>query len=104
MLVIRQSSEDEQELEVRLGRVYLEFGIVRWTFVDEEGKPVPVERALIRKLSWQAVFPVANAASTLYSEDLLRPLVGAASRSSPNGHTAPSTSARRRSSSTRQKR
>lgn len=104
MLVIRESNSDPEELEVRLGRVFLRFGIVRWTFVDDTGQVLPVNRDLIAKLPWSAVYPLANKASDLYSQDLLRPLVAAASKSSRNGHTARSTSVRRRSSSTPRKR
>lgn len=104
MLVVRESNADSEELEIRLGRVYLKYGIVSWTFVDEQGQPVPVTRELTGKLAWPAVYPVANKASELYSQDLLHPLVEAVSRSSRNGHTAPSTSAKRRSSSTPRKR
>ena len=87
----------------KLGRAYLEYNVTGWSFLDEKGEPVPVSRDLIRHLSWDALFPLAEKAAELYSEALTRPLVARASKSSPNGHTARSTSAKRRSSSVRPK-
>ena len=104
MYVIGQGISDPEQLEQELARVYLEHGIARWTFVDEQGQPVPVEKDTIRHMTWTVAYPIADKASDLYSQDLLRPLVARASALSQNGHTAKSTSARRRTSSARQRR
>ena len=84
--------------EEKFGRVYAEHGIVDWTFVDEDGEPVPCTPDLIARLGWDVIYPVAVKADDIYSEGILRPLVARASRSSRNGHTARSTSPKRRPS------
>lgn len=93
-----------ETLTESLGRVYVEHGIVGWTFLDEKGDPVPVSRDLIRKMKWEALYPVANRASLLYSEDFLRPLGLGKSISSRRSQTRGSTSRKSRSSSRSRKR
>jgi hypothetical protein len=103
MLIINEGL-DVGTVTEKLGRLYVERGVVRWSFVDDGGEPVPVTRALLGRLNWDAIFPIANKAAELYSEALVRPLVAQASKSSSNGHTAPSTSPKSRRSPSRPRR
>ncbi len=103
-LGINQAIADsgESTIQEALGRAYLMGGIVDWTFVDETGQKVPVNRQIIKKLRWgEAVFRLADRASEMYGVTALAPLVARIPTSSPNGRTAVSTSASKRSSSKR---
>lgn len=99
--VIRAVGGDADLLAEKIGRVYAEHGIVDWTFLDDDGEPVPCTPEMVARLSWDVLYPVAEKGDEIYSEGILRPLVAKASRSSRNGHTAPSTSRKRTSSSKR---
>lgn len=88
----------EEDVQVRMGRIFIEHGVTGWTFVDEDSKPIPVSREMLRRLSWEAILPIANTAANLYAEELTRPLVASRSASSPSGRTARSTSRKRKSS------
>ena len=99
---IRAAQTDDDVLPEMLGRAYARFGIVDWTFEDADG-PVPCTAANIERLSWDVIYPIAERGDELYAQSLLRPLVARASASSRNGHTAPSTSATRKRTSTRRK-
>jgi hypothetical protein len=103
MLIINEGL-DVGTVTEKLGRLYVERGIVRWNFLDEGGEAIPISPDLLRRLNWDAIFPIANKAAELYSEALVRPLVAQASKSSSNGHTAPSTSAKSRRSPSRPRR
>ncbi len=92
------------ELTEALGRAYAEHGIIDWTFLDDDGEPVPVTKQNIRQLSWAAVYPVAERGDTLYAEELLAPLRDRLPKSSPSGRTGRSTSPKKSSTSTRPKR
>jgi hypothetical protein len=87
-----------------LSRLYVQFGIARWTFLDEKGDPVPLNHRNVARLDWDAVRPIAEKADELYAEKITRPLVAAVSKSSRNGRTAQSTPARTRSSAKPRKR
>lgn len=109
MRVAATGDGDTASIEERLGRAYLVWGIVSWTFVDEEGKPVPCTRENIRKLRWNdATYAIADKASDLYG-DALDPLVTAVNRlalttsSSRNGRTTPPTSRTRSGSASRRR-
>lgn len=103
MHVLSRGAPDTATIIGALGRAYLIGGIVRWTFVDEKGDPIEVTPYNVAQLKEEIVLPVADKADDLYSERLMRPLVARASKSSRNGHTARSTSARRTTSGTRRK-
>lgn len=90
--------------EEELGRAYARFGIVDWTFVDDNGLPVPCNDDNIRRLTWEVIYPVAQKGDDLYSEELIRPLVQRASKSFQRGQTGQRTSPSKRSTSTRRKR
>lgn len=90
------------EFKEPLGRIYAQYGIADWTFLDDDGEPVPVTQENIARLSWAVVFPIAERGDVLYGPALLAPLVAQASKSSRNGAT--STSAPTKSSAARPKR
>ena len=96
------SVENEEVMSKGLGWAYVTNGIVDWTFEDN-GVKVPCTPLNIRRLKWDVVYPIANKASDLYSEDLFRPLVARASKSSRNGQTHDSTLATTGRSSRRPK-
>lgn len=91
-----QSSTDGQPATGEIAELYLREGIEAWTFVDDSGEPMPVSQA---NLDWfmddyALAYPVADAASGLYTDVIFAPLQTAASGS-------PSPTARRRRSSRR---
>jgi hypothetical protein len=102
--VIGSAIGDVIEMTAALGRAYTIAGLVRWDLLDEHGKPVPVTTDAIDGLSWTEIEPVADKASLLYSEDVMRPLLERLRKSSPTGSTGGSTSRSRQSSAKRRKR
>lgn len=93
-LYVIRASENEADLRGALAGVYLRNGIVAWSFVDEDRRPVKVAPDAIERLLPFADggLLVADAADALYSNEVLRPLVARSSISSPDGPTAASTS------------
>ena len=77
-----------------LAQVYLEYGIVAWTFVDAKGQPRPVTPETIAELlPWdEGGMEVGERADELYSDRVFAPLARRSARSSPPGPTAPPTS------------
>lgn len=99
---------DESRFMARLGKICLVDGLVWWNLQDDEGKPIPLSRAVLESgaLSWDGTLePLANHAADKYGEEALRPLARMAAlgkqaaTSSPRGRTGPSTSRSPRSSS-----
>lgn len=99
---------DESRFMARLGKICLTDGLVWWNLQDDEGKPIPVSRAVLESgaLSWdETLEPLANKAADLYGEEALRPLARMADSTRPvapsseSGPTRPSTSRNRASSS-----
>ncbi len=86
-----------------LGRIYIQFGIAEWNFLDENGNPVPINLRSGAQFDWDAAAPIYEKADELYAEKITRPLVARVSGSSRNGHTARSTSPKPRSSGARRK-
>ena len=76
-----------------LAAVYLEYGIVGWTFVDAKGSPRPVTPETIAELlPWdEGGMEVGEAADTLYSDRVFAPLARRSAKSSPPGPTEPPT-------------
>jgi hypothetical protein len=75
---------------------YLLHGVESWSLVDDKGKPLPVTKPNIREHllgDIDAATAVADEADELYAEAVMRPLLQAASTSSPPTPTEPSTSA-----------
>jgi hypothetical protein len=70
-------------------------GVEKWTLVDENGKPTPVNRATINDrllADVMAAAEVAEAVDELYGERYLLPLLNRVSNSSPHTPTAGSMS------------
>jgi hypothetical protein len=82
------------QLQEMLGAVFVRYGVIDWNVVDEKGKPVPVTPdAVEARLTWdRGGLEVANAASDLYTEAIIAPLVKGLSSSQEPGPTEPSTS------------
>lgn len=74
-----------------LAAVYLEYGIVSWTFVDAQGRQRPVAPETIAELlPWdEGGMEVGEQADTLYSDRVFAPLARRSARSSPPGPTEP---------------
>lgn len=103
--VVREwaGKSDVHAFTIALSRSYLRQQVAGWNLVDADGAPVPYSADALLS-DFDTARAVADAADELYSERLLAPLVAAVSKSSPGGATAPSTSARTPSASTRRKR
>lgn len=100
---IAKANDDPALLELYLGRVFIEEGIISWTFVDEEGDaygitPDNIERLLPWSKGGQLV---AEKANDLYGEAILVPLVRQSMTTSKPGSTNGSTSPTRTSRSSR---
>lgn len=103
---ISKAGGDPALLEILLGRVLIEEGIVGWTFVEEVtegGKttvlPVPIDPETIeRLLPWgKGGSDVAERANDLYGEAILGPLVRRSMLTQQPGQTNGSISANRAS-------
>lgn len=94
---------DPKGIEASLGEVYIRHQVAGWNLTGDDGAPLPWSPDLLLS-DWSACRPVLDKADGLYSEALLAPLVATVSTSSQGGQTAPSTSPRTRSASTRRKR
>lgn len=87
-------------LEGYMAEAYMTFGIRAWSFVDEEGDGIPVDPAapewretVEELLPWaQGGAEVVDRADSLYSEEVLRPLLSRTSTSSQGGQMDGSTS------------
>jgi hypothetical protein len=107
-MAIRKVGNDPTLLVGEMARVYLNNQITAWSFVDDEGKPIPVAynamdwaETVARLIPWwNGGYEVANAADNLYAERILRPLTSRSSTQSPGGQTAGSTSPTQPSGST----
>lgn len=85
-----------------LGMCFLTDGLMRWTLLDDDGKPIPANEETLASgaLDWDTTLaPIAEKADTLYAESVLRPLLARLPRRSRNGQTAASTSPNPASSS-----
>ena len=93
---IGSAGNDTSRLETLLGRVFIEEGIVGWTFVEGDA-PVPVTPANIdRLLPWgRGGSLVSERANELYSEDILSPLVRRSQSTRQPGPTSVLTSVTR---------
>lgn len=108
MAAIRETGDDEPMMMGQLARIYVTLGIRAWSFVDHEGRPVPVRPGtagwpdlVADMLPWdRGGKVVSDRGDELYSEAVLRPLLPRSSMPSQDGPTAASTSATPRSGST----
>ena len=94
---IAAAGNDAARLESMLARVFIDEGIIGWTFVDAEGQPEPVNHDNVeRLLPWgRGGAEVSERANDLYSEAVLGPLVRRSQSTPPPGQTVVSTSATR---------
>lgn len=100
---VAKAGGDDGLLEEYLGRVLIEEGVVGWTFTDDKGEVLPVNRTTIEKtLPWgKGGAELAERANDLYGKDILTPLVKRSLSTSGLGPTNGSTSPTRPSRSTR---
>lgn len=85
----------EPEIIGQLMEAYLRFGVCAWTFVDADGKAVPVTPDTLQALlldDFSRAYPVAEAADKLYEGPVFGPLATAAANLSRTTPTAASTS------------
>lgn len=82
------------DIQARFAEVWLRYGIIDWTFLDERGQPEPITAANIERLLPfnHGGMEVAQAADELYSDPVLSPLAARRSTLSPPTPTEPSTS------------
>lgn len=93
----RKAGGDAAVLTGALIETYLLVGVCGWTFVNQDGKPVPVNEDTIRAHlldDFDRASPVADQADALYGQTVLGPFVVPRSKPSPATSTAPSTSAK----------
>jgi hypothetical protein len=78
-----------------LSEAYLLHGVESWSFLDADGKPLPVNADTIRSVllsDFALAYPVAEAADDLYMAAVILPLVPKAKTLSPPTPTRKSTS------------
>lgn len=92
------AEDGADNIRIALGLAYLR-AIEAWTFLDDDGDPIPVTPENIRlALPWdKGGSIVAEKADDLYTEAVLSPLLRRLSNTSPAGPMAGSTSANRES-------
>jgi hypothetical protein len=90
------SQGDPAQMETMLGRLFIEKGIVSWTFTEDD-EPVDVTPANIERwLPWgKGGSLVSERANDLYSADILHPLVRRLSNARQPGPTGVLTSVTR---------
>lgn len=98
-LIIKANAEGQgtPELTGLLMESYIRFGVCDWTFVNEDGKPVPITNDTIQSLildDFTTASPIAEVADGLYEGPVLGPLVNGAATSSRTTPTGRSTSRR----------
>lgn len=106
--VFGRAGSSETVAQALLTEAYLLYGIGSWSFVDEQGDPVPVRPSdgdwpdvVNRWLPFPDSFRVADRASEVHpAMGMVRPLLRGSSTPSQDGPTAGSTSASRASGST----
>jgi hypothetical protein len=99
---ISKADNDAAQLEILLGRVFIEEGITGWTFTDEDGEIGVTPANIERLLPWgKGGSLVAEKANDLYGEAVLGPLVRKSLSTSAPGQTNGSTSRTRPSRSVR---
>lgn len=83
------------EANVALAELWFSIGIDSWTFLDDDGKPIPVTpENIVRALPYgRGGQLVADAADDLYTQMVITPLVAKISGLSSDGSTATSTPA-----------
>lgn len=103
---IKAHPDDIPGLSTAMTMEYVRHGVVAWSFLDDEGKPIPINADTIdRALPFShGGYEVSLKAVELYDEDVLRPLLSRIGRSSRVIPITASTSASRSSSPRRRRR
>lgn len=94
-----KQATDEAPTSGDIAELYLREGVLAWTFIGEDGAPRPVSEEGLDWLldDYELAYPIADAASELYTEAIFRPLVARLPKSSRTSRTTASTSRRSRS-------
>ena len=100
---------DSANLQERIAAVWLEAGVMSWTFLDDDGEPIPVtpENIALALPYGKGGRLVADRADDLYVPSVVTPLEERLAALSKRGQTAsipPATSPQKTSTSTRRKR
>jgi hypothetical protein len=92
---MEMATADPIDMQAAVSLVYLRYGIVAWSFVDEAGLPVPIRGAdMERWLPWgDGGKEVIEEADGLYGAELMRPFLRRLATLSPIGPRPDSTSA-----------
>ncbi len=101
---IRAADGDAAAAEGFMAGACLRFGIGAWSFVDEDGDRVPIDReSTARLLPFVDAYAVADRVLAIHGDEVLRPLTSRTSMSSRGGRTDGSTSPTPATGSTRRK-
>jgi hypothetical protein len=84
-------------LAVHIFPVYLRHAVESWTFVDDAGEPLPLDKG-DAALPFSVKYQIADSADDLFGEEVTRPLAMTNGKSSPTTRTSESTSPKRRTS------
>ncbi len=96
-LIVLRDGGDEADILAAMAEKLCTYGIESWTVVDEHGKKVEPNRETVKRYllaDTSAAAIVYDAATDLYYEQVVRPLVDRVSNSSQPSPTHASTSAR----------
>jgi hypothetical protein len=98
LLTDHSSGEVERLVPPTIGPIYVRYGVVGWNLADEDGPMALDVDALLD--DYEMSRPIWEKADELYSQAVLRPLLAATRRYSPNGQmdgsTSPSRASRRK--------
>lgn len=92
---ILMTATDRDVTAGALGMCFLADGLVRWTLLDDAGKPIPTDEATLRSgaLDWDTtLYPIAEKAAVLYTDSVVDPLRKGRAAPSLPGPTEASTS------------
>jgi hypothetical protein len=93
-------------LQERLGELWLKVAIASWTFLDDDGEPIPLTAEnIVRALPYaKGGRLVADKADDLYAGSVVDPLVAQLAKLSPTGPTSRRTSPTRSGTTKRRSR
>jgi hypothetical protein len=104
--LISDFNGSKAQLVGELMETYVLGGVKAWTFVDSDGKPLPVTESNVRSVLLSDLTlarPVADKADDLYSDVVLEPFRPRSSKRSAQPSTAGSTSVNGTSASSRRR-
>lgn len=106
-LLLTTAGKDAGQVEQELAELWLRVSVAAWTFVDDDGDPIPVDKQnVVLALPYaKGGRLVADKANDLYLDSVLTPLLKEAEKASRAGSTRSSrTATSRRSTSTGKRR